>query len=244
MEQNRNTQDTEVFDSSSRTEIFDPSKLKEAEVLADISVEDNYYDDEEDFEEEESSENEKSSALNGVLLAIVIILAILLVFTVIWGIPFFKKLNENNKELLPPPEKKETVVENGEKETADVIEEEEEIEETEAEKIEGEISFDVNTIEKSGKVYLIDAWISLGSKTIKRSVTIDEETEIKEDGNDFSHISFVDIRLKNDILFDAVVDRETLHVDSISYDSAIFEEENEEDGIVLEEEDEEGFVLE
>ena len=187
-------------------------------------LEENY--EEYEYEEYDDDDEKKNSKTTVTLLIIAIIAALIFLGTVIWGIFRFtgtekedikdeivEKEPESDPEEIPVPE-----------------EEEEEEENNEA----YNIVFLSDSVEREGNEYTVRA--KLYNKFMvfedERRVTLTSDTEIIEDGEELSLVSFASLikELKNpDATFKGKINCDSWEVINISYSSEILKTEEEED---------------
>lgn len=235
MEQNNN-KNLETFDSSAQTAVFNPVSDEKSKSAPPVNkpVRDTY-ERKEDFE---ISEDEKSSDVNAILLGVVIVLVILFIAALIWGTFVLKEINKRETEKAEPLQAEELLEEEIVEEEAEETFEKEVHEEKE-QKIKCTISFKTDSVEEEDLGYTIRAIFKDGKgKYYTERLTVDNETQIKEDTDYLSYKSFINNVIKTlgsrEVEFNAVVDKDSNHIDSIFYKSEILEPE--EEGIVLEEE--------
>ena len=237
MEQNSNNNNMESYDSKSETVMFNPVEVEKARktIPPEREIEEVLYyadDEEDDYEEEKDS-----SGTNGILIGLVIVLVILFIAAIIWGTVVLNNMKKKEEAQNTPSEEVEEVIPEDEFE-----EEAEEILPEEGEKIVCKITFKSGSVEEEEDSYTVRAiFKDEDNKYYTKRITIDADTEIKEDGDNLSYKSFVNNVIEKlgskEVEFDGVIDKESNHIDSISYKSEILEDEDE--GIILPVENEE-----
>ena len=233
MDQNNDNSKTTVFNPL--TEEEERKKLQQNNLkpaLESQLLEEQYY--EYDDDEEEEEEEEKSSG-NGILIALVIILVVLFIGAMIWGAIVINKISKEERETKKNPSSQQTHQVQQDAPDVDV-----QVEDTEEEIVtDCRIYFKGSTVEeKDGGNTVRAEFIDTNGDSHEERVTIDRETQIREDGYKLSYNSFIDelIALNDrEIEFMGSINMETLHVESIVY---------EREALGLDEEDEEGIVIE
>ena len=224
----------EQNNDNSKTVVFDPlTEEEDLEMLHKLSVNKKKaeaYSYDEDEQDDDDGEDDKNSG-NGILIGLVIVLVILFIGAIIWGTMVFNKINKEEEEKNTSPQSSVQVT--------DEEREEEEPAEEEDEKSDCKIYFKSDSVEEKDDGYTVRAiFVDKAGKYYTERVTIDKDTEIREDGVKFSYRTFISI-IKSlgskEVEFKGIVNHSDLHVDLIEYKKEILEEK-EEEGIVLEEE--------
>lgn len=230
MEQNK--KEFETFDSNSKTMVFDPIKEEQPKKTPPSeNIEDIY-----EYEEKvEKKKDEEYSGVNGILLGVVIVLVVLFIASIVWGTFVLNKLYKKEETPPPAPQQEEVIEEIVEEEPEEEIPPAEE-----EEKVKCTIFFKSQTVEEEDYGYTVRAIFKdeIGEYYTER-LTVDSETQIKEDGDSLSYKNFINNVVEKlegrEVEFSGVVDINTNHIDLVSYSSEILEPQ--EEGIVLEPEE-------